>query len=78
MGCKRHDAKRDCPVRHGETCYLARTKEEWSKALLDAVSHAENRERIGSAARREIVPQFTASVTAQQLSDFLDELKDAP
>jgi glycosyltransferase involved in cell wall biosynthesis len=64
-------------IRHGETGYLARTKEEWAKALHDAVSHAEVRERIGSAARREIVPQFTALVAAQQLSDFLDELKDA-
>jgi CDP-glycerol glycerophosphotransferase len=64
-------------IKHGETGYLARTKEEWAEALRDAVGQADVRQGIGAAARRDIVPKFSALVAAQQLSNFLDELAGA-
>ena len=54
-----------------KTGFLARTQQEWRDALFDAVDDKKTRQKIGVAAKFEIVPSFTAEVAAKQLSDFL-------
>ncbi|MEP5760208.1 MAG: CDP-glycerol glycerophosphotransferase family protein [Litoreibacter sp.] len=54
-----------------KTGYLARTQQEWYDALCEAVDDATNRQKIGAAAKRKIVPTFTSDVAAKQLTEFL-------
>jgi CDP-glycerol glycerophosphotransferase len=56
------------------TGYLARTQQDWSNALYDAVDNPDMRHKIGDAARRIIVCAFSAKNSAKQLSDFLDKM----
>ncbi|MEP5762701.1 MAG: CDP-glycerol glycerophosphotransferase family protein [Litoreibacter sp.] len=58
-------------IQDRKTGFLARTEQEWHDALIEAVDHKTNRQKIGVAAKRTIVPAFTSDVAAQQLTDFL-------
>ena len=57
-----------------KTGYLARSQDDWRKALLEATDDPETRLKIAKSARTKIVPAFTADVAAQRLSAFLEKL----
>ena len=53
------------------TGYLARTHQDWQFALHEAVDNLDVCRDIGQAARRSIIPDFTADVAVKQFTGFL-------
>ncbi len=46
-------------IRHGETGFLARTKDEWKTALMSLLADREQAKKIGAAARKEAVTRYS-------------------
>tara|TARA_R100000935_G_scaffold8376_1_gene17661 strand:+ start:916 stop:4632 length:3717 start_codon:yes stop_codon:yes gene_type:complete len=62
-------------INDGKNGYLARSPNDWHMALFAAVDNPETRRAIGKAARVDIVPLYTADLSAECLSEFLETLR---
>lgn len=62
-------------IKDKRTGYLADTPDDWYTTLVELVDKPKKYIEVGNAARKEIVPLFTANVAANQLSGFLNRLR---
>ncbi len=61
-------------VSHGKDGYLANTKEEWIKYLLNLIDDEEKRKELGSAGRKCVIAKYTYEVTTPMLVKVLSEV----
>ncbi len=58
-------------IRHGENGFLATCDDEWVDRLRDLLKDSSLRDRLGSAARKTVVEQYSAEVVAPKVSALL-------
>ncbi|MDO5722974.1 MAG: glycosyltransferase [Flaviflexus sp.] len=58
-------------ITHGATGMLARTPEEWTRALLFLIDHPRRRQAMGRAARRSAVLTLSPALQGERLKDIL-------
>lgn len=61
-------------VRDGETGFLCRTPGQWKAALSRAIEEPDLRERIGKAARKDVMNRFPVAGTAARMKDILEDV----
>jgi hypothetical protein len=61
-------------IRHGETGFFAESDDEWHACLRALVSDAALRERIGTAARRDVLQRYGADRIAREYLQLFDRL----
>jgi glycosyltransferase involved in cell wall biosynthesis len=64
-------------VRHGHTGLLARTPEEWVRAVTRLATNAELRQRLGRAGRRQVEERYSVAAGARRWLAVLDRLQRA-
>jgi glycosyltransferase involved in cell wall biosynthesis len=61
-------------IRHGETGFFAESDDEWHACLRALVLDAALRERIGTAARRDVLQRYGADRIAGEYLQLFDRL----
>ena len=61
-------------VRHGHNGYLAQSDNEWIEALLKLQSSAQLRSLLGRNARRSVIDDYTAEISASKFAAVVDQL----
>lgn len=61
-------------ISHGETGFLCETPDDWDRALSQAITDADLRERIALAARAEVKRRFDPAKTAAEMARLLREV----
>lgn len=64
-------------IRHGETGFLASTKEEWVETLGRLAEDANLRESIGAAARQELKEKWNPKVMGRKYKNMIEGLLNA-
>jgi glycosyltransferase involved in cell wall biosynthesis len=62
-------------VRHGQTGFLAATREQWRQAIRDLVSDADLRHRMGTAGRRRVETRYHLDASVGPWLDLLARLE---
>lgn len=57
-------------VVEGETGYLLRSEEEWTRALTRLIQDSELRSRMGQAGRARVMSSFTTALIARDLEEY--------
>ncbi|MGF1484871.1 MAG: glycosyltransferase [Opitutales bacterium] len=61
-------------IEHGETGFFAYNEDDWYELLKELVCSQELRERVGRAARQEVVERFSVPTLGTKYLEFFDEL----
>lgn len=62
-------------IRHGETGMLAHSAAQWQAALAALVEDATLRQRLGSAARADVLANHTTAARAPQFTQILEQMR---
>ena len=64
-------------VAHGETGFIADTKDEWAGAIARLAGNRQLRESMGAAGRKKLTGNFTVGATFKRILNDLEQMDTA-
>lgn len=61
-------------LKDGKTGFLCKTPEDWSRAIKDALTDPDLRQRIAQAARQDVETRFDPETTARRMRQIFDQV----